>query len=102
MNIQPYCPILVPVTVAVTIETNETVIQESVSKHGVKWNFDKHQDVPTGNLNGRQRKPAYMSLENTITCWCCPRRRFWPGMQFAEEKQEDRMPSYSEGRLYAM
>ncbi|KAG2210473.1 hypothetical protein INT47_002415 [Mucor saturninus] len=32
MNIQPYCPI--PVTVAVSIETYKTVIQESDSQHG--------------------------------------------------------------------
>ncbi|KAG2201845.1 hypothetical protein INT47_004402 [Mucor saturninus] len=61
MNIQPYCPI--PVTVTASIETYKTVIQESVSKHGVKWNFIKHQNPPTGYLNGRQRQPTYVFRE---------------------------------------
>ncbi|KAG2200828.1 hypothetical protein INT47_001359 [Mucor saturninus] len=61
MNIQPYCPINVNVTVP--IETYKTVIQESVSKHSVKWNFNKHQNTPTGYLNGRQRQPTYIFRE---------------------------------------
>ncbi|KAG2195017.1 hypothetical protein INT47_005617, partial [Mucor saturninus] len=61
MGIQPYYPI--PVTVTAPIETYKTVIQESVSKYGVKWNFNKHQDAPTGYLNGRQRQPTYVFRE---------------------------------------
>ncbi|KAG2208277.1 hypothetical protein INT47_006133 [Mucor saturninus] len=93
INIQPYYPI--PVTVTVRIEIYKTVIQKSVSKYGVKWNFNKHQDAPSGSLNGMQRQLTYR------TCWCCPRWGFRPSMRFAEEKQEDQVSSHSEGRLFA-
>ncbi|KAI7893509.1 uncharacterized protein EV154DRAFT_582859 [Mucor mucedo] len=85
-KIQPYSPI--PVTVTGPIEIYKTVIRKSVSKYGVKWNFNKHQDAPTGSLNGMQRQPTYVFREY----FCMP---------FAEEKQEDRMPSHSESRLSA-
>ncbi|KAG2197847.1 hypothetical protein INT47_009728 [Mucor saturninus] len=57
MDIRPYCSI--PDNVTVPIETYKTVIQESVSEHGVKWNFNKRPDVPTG----RQRQPTYVFRE---------------------------------------